>query len=489
MKFRSVLVALTVTSVLPAAAAAQEVVLPYEAFVTEQNGLPLAGSVMVRVRIYDAPQGGNVLHDEAFADVLVVGGYLHVEIGTGLPLDEALFLPGQMGDRDDRYVGIQIGADPDEVSPRLHLGFVPYATRALTTDQPGPTGATGPDGAQGDDGPAGPTGAAGPTGPEGPTGPRGLIGNNGPRGPTGPAGQRGPAGPTGAAGPAGPSGPIGPTGILGPTGPTGAAGPTGPAGPDGPTGPRGPQGPNGDLGPAGATGPAGPTGPVGPTGDDSLPCAECVTEFAIAPNAVAASHIKQGAVNTAHILNETITSSDIANGTIVAEDLASPFSVASLSVGVLTYSTPVVGRTQVTAADMQPQSSGMSWSRDNGILRPTNSGTLLFWAGLDAPMTTNITGLTCYLSDNTTNTGDNVLVELLRVNNNLNTITTIATIGTTDLVDTGSVFSAQTFSVDISNVSRSSEELYMARVSFSSIGSTGLLGFKGCFLSWERTNP
>ena len=272
-------------------------------------------------------------------------------------------------------------------------------------------------------------------------------------------------------------------GPLGPTGPTGA----GVAGPTGPPGRTGPTGGIGNTGPAGPTGPTGPTGPA-PSGE-TLPCTTCVDEFAIQPSAIAGSHISQSAVNTAHILNETITSSDIANGTITQDDLTSPFSFTTLTVGSLTYSTPVAGRTQATAADFQPASNGVSHSRTDGVFRTTVAGTQFVWASLDAPMTTTLTGLTCYLSDATTTAGDNITVELVRVNNNLNTITTVATVGTDDFTNTGSVFNAQTFQVDITNTTRSNDELYMLRVTFVATGSSGLTGVKGCYLAWERATP
>ncbi|MCC7382417.1 MAG: collagen-like protein [Deltaproteobacteria bacterium] len=270
----SSLALLAVSTFLPAAALAQ-VELPFQGFVTGADDLPISGMLDLELRLYDAASAGTMLFEES-QQVLVIDGYFFVSIGAVTSLDPTLFQTAQ-----DRYLGITIVGDGDELAPRFVIGFVPYAIHALSADTSGPVGPTGPQGPAGPAGPAGPTGATGAQGPQGLRGVAGVTGPQGPQGPTGAAGATGAQGPqglTGAAGATGAQGPQGLTGAAGPTGPqgpqglTGAAGPTGPQGPQGlqglrgATGPQGPQGLTGAAGPTGAQGPQGLTGAAGATG-------------------------------------------------------------------------------------------------------------------------------------------------------------------------------------------------------------------------------
>lgn len=198
-------------------------------------GAPLAGQVSVVFSIYAGPSGGAPLWTETHA-VDLDEGYFSAQLGTITPFPASLF------DGSPRYVGIQVGGDP-EMSPRQPTASVPYALRAndatgdLHPHSVSINGMTvidasgswvGP--SSGLVGPQGPQGPAGPQGAQGPAGPQGDIGPMGPQGPAGAVGPTGPQGPAGAAGAAGAIGPTGPQGPAGAAGATGAIGPTGPSG-------------------------------------------------------------------------------------------------------------------------------------------------------------------------------------------------------------------------------------------------------------------
>lgn len=275
---------LTSALLLPALPAGA-VELPFEAFLTDLDEVPVSGSVELELRIYDAM--GTLLYEE-FQTTVASRGFIYLNVGAAGELQPSVFSSAT----SELFLGITLSGE-EEFSPRFRIGYVPFAVHALSvadgalTGPQGPQGEAGPAGPQGPQGPAGPQGEPGPQGEIGPVGPIGAQGPRGLAGPAGPAGPQGPQGPqgdrglTGNTGPAGPAGPIGATGPQGPqgdrgltgaTGPqgpqglTGNTGPAGPAGPAGATGPQGPQGPQGDRGLTGATGPQGPAGPTGATG-------------------------------------------------------------------------------------------------------------------------------------------------------------------------------------------------------------------------------
>ena len=259
---------LAVPAVLFAASVALAAVpstLTEQGRVFDAAGAPLAGTVPIRFAVYASPTGGAPLWSET-QTLTLDEGYFSAQIGTVTAMPPALW------DGSTRYVGVQVGTDP-EMSPRQATASVPYALVAGdATGDIHPTTIT-VDGQLVIDangnwvGPAtglvGPTGPAGPQGTAGATGPQGLQGAVGPTGPQGLQGTAGAAGPAGAVGPTGPQGAQGAQGAVGPTGPQGSqgvAGPAGPAGPQGTAGPQGPQGAQGVQGPTGATGPQGPAG-------------------------------------------------------------------------------------------------------------------------------------------------------------------------------------------------------------------------------------
>ncbi|MEO7328979.1 MAG: hypothetical protein ABI193_10400, partial [Minicystis sp.] len=258
-------------------------------------GAPLGGTVNVTFTIYAAASGGQALWSET-QQIALDEGYFSAALGSATPF------PASLWDGSLRYVGIQVGADP-EMSPRQSTGSVPYALRAddavgdlhpktvsvngmLVIDANGSwvgpssglVGPMGPQGSAGATGAQGLQGIAGPVGANGATGAQGLQGIAGPAGANGATGAQGLAGPTGATGAMGPQGLTGSTGATGLTGANGATGATGatgaqgiqgvagPTGATGATGLQGVAGPTGATGAQGVVGPTGSTGPQGPAG-------------------------------------------------------------------------------------------------------------------------------------------------------------------------------------------------------------------------------
>lgn len=151
---RLLLTTLLITSA--STAHAQSVQLPFEGFLTGADDMPISGMIDIEVRIWDTSTGGVALFEETHAGLMAIGGFFSVQIGSVTPLDPTIFQSG-----GDRYLGITIIGDSDELAPRFQIGFVPYAIHALSADTSGPTGPTGPQGPIGETGPTGPTGADG----------------------------------------------------------------------------------------------------------------------------------------------------------------------------------------------------------------------------------------------------------------------------------------------------------------------------------------
>ena len=207
------------------------------------TGAPLNRTEQLTFVLYDtsSTSAGIILWHETQTITFVAGSY-HVILGTDTanPLSEALFVSSQI------ELGITIGTDA-ELQPRLHLHSVPFAFKAITSENV--TGDITPRSVtiQNDQNvvipvidSAGrwigdPAGLQGPAGPQGAPGPQGPKGDKGDQGETGATGATGPQGPLGATGATGLPGLPGPAGPAGPQGLTGATGPAGPAGPPGST--------------------------------------------------------------------------------------------------------------------------------------------------------------------------------------------------------------------------------------------------------------
>ncbi len=273
-------------------AADAPMLMTYQGRLSSPTGIPRSGSYAITFQMVDAAGAGlpaSAPWQEAHSAVPVVNGFFSVQLGSLVPLTEAMFV-GPPTDVFGAVRYMQITVNGEALAPNLRINSAAYV---ITTPQgtPGATGAQGTAGATGAVGPTGASGVAGSTGSTGSAGAAGVVGPTGAAGSAGPTGNAGVAGATGATGAAGSNGPTGAAGSAGPTGssgatgstgPTGAAGPvglpgtqgvTGPTGPTGNPGPTGPFGTTGVVGPTGTTGTTGATGPVGPIGtaDPAIP--------------------------------------------------------------------------------------------------------------------------------------------------------------------------------------------------------------------------
>lgn len=86
-------------------------------------------SVVTIFRLYDAPEGGNLLWEESWIapdnQVTVTEGLFNVALGRLEPIQDSVL------NRDALYLGISIDGDP-EASPREQLTMVPYSWSANT---------------------------------------------------------------------------------------------------------------------------------------------------------------------------------------------------------------------------------------------------------------------------------------------------------------------------------------------------------------------
>jgi hypothetical protein len=102
----------------------------YQGRLTNNLGEPLDTTVSIEFTIYDDSTGGTVKWMETHTLVSVTEGLFNVILGTNVPIDDNVF------NSIDRYLGIQVGADP-EIEPRKRLISVPYAYHSLRSDSTG----------------------------------------------------------------------------------------------------------------------------------------------------------------------------------------------------------------------------------------------------------------------------------------------------------------------------------------------------------------
>ncbi|MBK7670890.1 MAG: hypothetical protein IPK64_11760 [bacterium] len=121
---RLIVVCWAATSVWAAIAAVVDV--PYSGQLVD-NGAPLAGWHQVVVSLWDAPAAGTLLFSQS-ESVLVEQGVFHLE----LHVDDAIFAA-----HDAPWVGVAVDGAA-ELEPRVHIGAVPYAVRALAAPSPLP---------------------------------------------------------------------------------------------------------------------------------------------------------------------------------------------------------------------------------------------------------------------------------------------------------------------------------------------------------------
>jgi hypothetical protein len=102
-----------------AAGQAALVEIPYSGQLVD-NGTPMSGWHQVSVSLWDAPAGGTLLHGQS-GTVFVEQGVFHL----ALQVNDGVF-----ASHDAVWVGVGVDGAP-ELEPRVRIGAVPYAVRAL----------------------------------------------------------------------------------------------------------------------------------------------------------------------------------------------------------------------------------------------------------------------------------------------------------------------------------------------------------------------
>jgi len=122
---RSLMVAGLLCFVLvPAVSATAPHLVSFQGRLTDAARIPVTDSTYsVTFSIYSGPAGGPAIWSE-IQNVSTWGGLFNVLLGSVTPLD-----PATVSGDSSRYLGIQIGGDP-EISPRTRLASVPFAFSA-----------------------------------------------------------------------------------------------------------------------------------------------------------------------------------------------------------------------------------------------------------------------------------------------------------------------------------------------------------------------
>jgi hypothetical protein len=97
----------------------------YQGRLTDPSGAPVPdGQYLMRFNVYDAQSGGVSLWNSGFLGIPVVGGLFQYNLGDTTALPDLLF------DGEPRWLGVQIGADP-EMAPRTEFEPNAYSLRAF----------------------------------------------------------------------------------------------------------------------------------------------------------------------------------------------------------------------------------------------------------------------------------------------------------------------------------------------------------------------
>ena len=116
-------IAFSATLLVGATAFAQApALIPLQGFVTDDQGEPLDGELVLDVRLLTSSVDGDELHVESQivdADM----GYFATDLGLGDELDLTIF-------RDNAEVWVEIAIEEEVLEPRIQFGTVPYAAWA-----------------------------------------------------------------------------------------------------------------------------------------------------------------------------------------------------------------------------------------------------------------------------------------------------------------------------------------------------------------------
>jgi hypothetical protein len=103
--------------------------IAYQGRLADNSGSPLTQTVNMTFRLYAAASGGVPLWEEGWTganSVQVSDGLFNVMLGSLNPIGQAVITGN-----NNLFLGITVGTD-SEMSPRVQLGSVPFATQALT---------------------------------------------------------------------------------------------------------------------------------------------------------------------------------------------------------------------------------------------------------------------------------------------------------------------------------------------------------------------
>jgi len=103
--------------------------IAYQGRLADSAGAPLTDTFSMSFRLYAAASGGAPLWEEQWTGsngVKVSDGLFNVMLGSLAAIPQAV-----VTGHDQLFLGITVGTD-NEMSPRVQLGSVPYATQALT---------------------------------------------------------------------------------------------------------------------------------------------------------------------------------------------------------------------------------------------------------------------------------------------------------------------------------------------------------------------
>ena len=125
MLARSLLL-VALAAMVPVASHATTVLVPYSGQLAE-NGQLVNGTRSLQFSLYATPAGGSALATQTETLNLVRGVY-----HTQLSFDDTVWSLSE-----PRWIGVSVDAAP-ELEPRVALGFVPFAVRSLTSEQPQP---------------------------------------------------------------------------------------------------------------------------------------------------------------------------------------------------------------------------------------------------------------------------------------------------------------------------------------------------------------
>ncbi len=103
--------------------------ISYQGRLADSNGAPLTQTVNMIFRLYAAASGSTPLWEEQWTganSVQVSDGLFNVMLGSLTPIQQSVITGN-----NNLFLGITVGTD-SEMSPRVQLGSVPFATQALT---------------------------------------------------------------------------------------------------------------------------------------------------------------------------------------------------------------------------------------------------------------------------------------------------------------------------------------------------------------------